>query len=264
MPVITISRGSYALGRKVADKLARRLGFTCIAREDLLRESDQFNSFEIKLRRALHATTASVFDRYSNEKNEYLAYMREAILSHLVRDNVVYHGLAGHAFALNIPHLLNVRIQADVAQRMQEEMERSGIGPGEAGDALKKAEEERRLWSLYVTGIDHWDPTYYDVIFNASKISVEHIVDQLADMAAYPYLQATEASQRQMEDLYLASRVKKLLVREHPQARVGAEQGKVTVTLSAPKHLEQKLTESIKAQTSSIEDIQQLEVSLRP
>jgi cytidylate kinase len=262
MPVITISRGSYKLGRKVAEQLAGRLGYSCIAREDLLQESDQFNSFDVKLRRALHATTASVFDQYSNEKNEYLAYMRQAILRHLVKDNVVYHGLAGHAFALHVPHLLNVRIQADVEVRMQEEMEQANVSAAQARDALKKAEEERRLWSLYVTGIDHWDPTYYDAIFNASKISAEHIVDLLSQMAAYPSLQATEASQRTMDNLYLASRVKNLLVRDHPQARVHAEQGRVTVTLSAPKHLESKLIESVKAKTQSIEEIEHLDVSL--
>jgi hypothetical protein len=65
-----------------------------------------------------------------------------------------------------------------------------------------------------------------------------------------------------MENLYLASRVKNLLVREHPKARVQAEQGRVTVTLSAPKHLESKLAESIKAKTQSIEEIQHIDVSL--
>ena len=49
MSIITISRGSYNRGKEVAEKVAERLGYDCIAREVLVEASEQFNIPEIKL-----------------------------------------------------------------------------------------------------------------------------------------------------------------------------------------------------------------------
>jgi hypothetical protein len=56
MSIITISRGSYSYGREVAEKVARRLGYSCISREAIVGASEEFNIPEIKLTRALHDT----------------------------------------------------------------------------------------------------------------------------------------------------------------------------------------------------------------
>ena len=54
MGVITISRGSYSMGKEIAEKLAKKLEYDCISREILLQASEQFNVKEAKLIRALH------------------------------------------------------------------------------------------------------------------------------------------------------------------------------------------------------------------
>jgi len=54
MGVITISRGSYSMGKETAEKLAQHLGYECISREILLEASAHFNILELKLDRAIH------------------------------------------------------------------------------------------------------------------------------------------------------------------------------------------------------------------
>ena len=39
MPIITISRGSYSKGKEVAEKVARKLGYRCIARDAIIETS---------------------------------------------------------------------------------------------------------------------------------------------------------------------------------------------------------------------------------
>jgi hypothetical protein len=97
MAVITISRGSYSRGKEIAEKVAERLNYDCISRDILIEASEHFNTPEIKLIRAIH-DAPSILDRFSQGKERYIAYVREALLEYAENDNVVYHGLAGHFF----------------------------------------------------------------------------------------------------------------------------------------------------------------------
>ena len=80
-------------------------------------------------------------------------------MKHFQKDNVVYHGLAGHFFVRGISHVLKVRIIADLEERIRLEMEREGISEKEALHILKKDDKERKKWSKHLYGIDTWDPS---------------------------------------------------------------------------------------------------------
>ena len=54
MSIVTISRGSYSKGKEVAENVAQRLGYECIARDAIIDASKEFNIPEIKLIRAIH------------------------------------------------------------------------------------------------------------------------------------------------------------------------------------------------------------------
>ena len=54
MTVITISRGSYSRGKQIAELVATKLGFDCVAREILLKASSDFDVPEIEVKRAIH------------------------------------------------------------------------------------------------------------------------------------------------------------------------------------------------------------------
>ena len=98
MSIVTISRGSYSKGKEVAEKVAQRLGYECIAREVLLETSEHFNIPEIKLVRALH-DAPSVLERFTYGKERYLTFLESVFLEHVQKDNVVYHGLARTLFS---------------------------------------------------------------------------------------------------------------------------------------------------------------------
>ena len=67
MAIVTISRGSYSRGKEIAEKVAQKLGYECIAREALIEASEQFNIPEIKLVRAIH-DAPSILDRFAYGK----------------------------------------------------------------------------------------------------------------------------------------------------------------------------------------------------
>jgi len=153
MSIITISRGCYSRGKEVAEKVAQELGYQCISREILLEASEKFHIPEIKLVRAIH-DAPSVFDRFTYGKEKYIAFLRSALLKNVQQDNVVYHGLAGHFFLQDIPHVLKVRVIADLEYRVKEEMKRENIPAEEARYILRKDDDERRKWGLQLYGRD--------------------------------------------------------------------------------------------------------------
>ncbi len=230
MPIITIARGSYSRGKEVAEKLAEKLGYKCISRDILLEASETFNIPEIKLIRAIH-DAPSILERFTYGKERYVAYIRSTLLKNVQKDNVVYHGLAGHYFLRGISHVIKVRILADLEDRVQEEMRREKISADEARYILKKDDDERRRWGIQIFGIDTWDPMLYDMVLHIKTLTVDDAVDIIGHAAKLPHFQATPESQRLIDDLALAAGVEAALVEEFPSAKVEVNHGEVFVSI---------------------------------
>ena len=253
MPIVTISRGSYSKGKEVAEKLAAALGYDCISRDILLEASSEFNIPEIKLVRALH-DAPTVLERFTNGKERYLCYLRSALLNRVLSDNVVYHGLAGHYFLQSVPHVVKVRIIADIEARVREEMRREGIPEAEARYILKKDDDERRKWGLQVYGVDTWDPGLYDLVIHIGALSVDDAVDILRATVAKPCFQKTPVSEKILKDMALAARVLSSVVTVVPKTDVRADDG--VVTIITPGVLSIGTTEEVKKLAEGVEGVQ--------
>jgi cytidylate kinase len=229
MGIISISRGSYSRGKEVAEKLAQKLGYECISRDILLEASDEFNIPEIKLVRALH-DAPTVLERFLHGKERYVSYIRSALLQCVLKDNVVYHGLAGHYLLSDVPNVLKVRIIADMEDRVEEEMKRENISAEKALYILKKDDQERRKWSLQLFGTDTWDSRLYDMVLHIKRLTVDDAVELLFTTAQKSVFQTSEKSRQVLENLALAARVKIKLVKLDPAINVWSDGGVVNIT----------------------------------
>jgi cytidylate kinase len=228
MPVITISRGSYSKGKEIAEKLASKLSYECVSRDILIETSEQFNIPEVKLIRALH-DAPSILERFTHGKEKYVAYIKKALLEHVAKGNVVYHGLAGHFFLQGISHVMKVRIIANLEDRVREEMKRENIAEAKARQIVAKDDEERRKWGLHLYGMDTFNASLYDIVLHIDSISVDEAVDILAHVSTYPCFNTTESSQREFLDRLLAAKAEALLVEKFPAIKVSAKEGVVHV-----------------------------------
>ena len=206
MAIITISRGSYYRGKEVAEKLAQKLGYQCISREILLEASEEFNIPEIKLIRAI-GDAPSILERFTRQKEKYVAFIRAALLKHVQKDNVVYHGLFGHFFLQDIPHVLKVRIVGDLEARVADEVKREGISADKAREIITRDDEERRKWALYLYGADAWDATLYDLVIHLKTISVDDAVTLIRYALELPGFHTTPQSQEAIDSLVEAARM---------------------------------------------------------
>ena len=258
MSVITISRGSYSRGKEVAEKTALKLGYECISRDILLEASEEFNIPEIRLVRALH-DSPSVLERFTHGRERYVSYIRKALLQHVQKDNVVYHGLAGHYFLLNIPHVLKVRIIADMEERVKEEVRRENLSEERALYILKKDDEERRKWGLRIYGIDPWDSRLYDMVLNVKSLTVEDAADIICRAVRKPAFETTSESRKILNDSLLSAKVHAALVQVAPTVRVMADNGVVTIgDIQAPPNVKKEVFNEIKRIAEKTEGVKKV------
>jgi len=261
MSIITISRGSYSMGKEVAEKVASALHYECVSRDIILEASEQFNIPEMKLTRALH-DAPSVFDRFTYGKERYLAYFRAALLNHVRADNVVYHGLAGHFLLQQVPNVFKIRIIADIKDRVKEEMKRESISAADARYILKKDDDERRRWGFHLYGMDTWDASLYDMVLHIKSMSVDDAVSIIIKSVELPCFQLMSTSKRILNDLALAAEVQAALFKEFPVADVRSKSGKVSVIVKAPLDMEKEITAKVDAIAKTIHGVAEVTVEI--
>ena len=200
MPIITISRGSYSRGRDVAEKLARELGYACVSREILLEASEQFNIPEIQLVNAIE-DAPSILSRLTRGKERYVAYVRAALLKHVQKDDVVYHGFAGHLLLRDVPSVLKVRIIASIEDRIQEVVKRDGVSEDQARERIARADEERQKWAHHLYDVDPRDVSLYDIVVQIRPMTVDDAVGTIELAAELPAFQTTPEVKKTLEEL---------------------------------------------------------------
>lgn len=260
MAIITISRGSYSRGREVARKTAERLGYEVISRDLLIETSGYYNIPEIKLVRAIH-DAPSILNRFTLGKQAFVACVRSTLTQRAVKDNLVYHGLAGHLLLRDISHAVNVRIIADMEDRATEEMARENISRAEALAILQKDDTERRKWTHSLYGVDPWDPSLYDLVINIKRLTIDDAVDLVIETANRKCFETTPESQQHLKDLAIACQVKATLVLEDSlDVAVTCEFGNVLVYTKLGHRQTGRLTERVKTLPQTIEGINNIEV----
>lgn len=243
MPIITISRGSYYHGKAVAEKLAARLGYSCLSRDEVIDNLGEFQLPEIKMVRNLN-DTFSVLDRFPHGKKRFTSAVKAAILQRFLHGQIIYHGLVGHHFVGNISHVLKVRVIADTALRVAEDMARENTTDVQARYTLKKDDEERRKWGMFLYGIDITDPEHYDLTVKIGAMGEDEAVDLIAAAAALPAFQETEQSRKTLADSALAAQISAALF-DFPLAAVSVREARASITLKAPEGQQGIISERI-------------------
>jgi cytidylate kinase len=263
MSIITISRGSYSRGKEIAEKVAARLNYACISRDLLLEVSKEHNIPELKLVHAIH-DAPGMLERLNRKEEKYIAFIKSALLNRLKADNVVYHGLAGHFFVKDVPHVLKVRVLSDMEDRVRLEMACKNIDTDEARRMLEKDDEERRKWSQTLYGIDTADPSLYDLVVHIKNLTVDDAVDMICDYIAKPHFKTTPESQRKIEDLALSAAINKALIDIGPDISVCVDNKTAFIETEAAICAEQDFVNEIREVIETFEGISDVKIECHP
>ena len=207
MPIITISRGSFSGGKMLAESLAKRLGYRCIDRDQIIQKAAAWGVSQNDLRTAIERPP-SFLGQSHHTKYLYLAFIQAALTEEVRTGNAIYHGLAGHLLLGKGPHVLRTRIIAPMEFRIARLQDRLHCNRQEAITYIEKMDDDRRKWTRFLYGVDWRDASLYDIVLNLEQMSLEEACDVICAAAQLKYFEFTPESQRTMNDLAVASRIK--------------------------------------------------------
>jgi len=272
MAIITISRGTFAGGEKLAAALAQRLGYRTVSREQLYQHVQADHDFKAEelaeLLEEAPSLRAQVAERRSRlsfgERRRQLFIAVQASLCALVKaDRVIYHGQAGQLLLPGISHVLRLRLIAPRHQRIEMAMEREGITRSEAGQKIDRVDNERARWTQSFFNVDWADPLLFDMLLNLENLTVGEAAEIVVHAVQLPRFSTSDASQKKMADLALASRVSACLATNPATAAVPVEvvaDGGLVKLLGLPN---QDDVESVSKVVQKIEGVQKIEISDR-
>jgi cytidylate kinase len=257
MPVVIISAESYCQSEEIARKVAQGLGYECIGREVLSEASRRYQIPEEKLREAFR-NHSSLMGKLSNTRIRNLAYFQAALTSALMKDNVVYHGEAGHMLVSGVSHVLSVRLMADQEERVALKMEQERLPEKKARELLLKEKEHRQKWFLSVFGMDGLESGRYDLVINVTQIGLERAASIIVETARDVKFQPITYSVKALQDQELASRVRAALIGDYPDVEVRARDGEISIKAKALKKKDKML--SVRDQVQAMEGVSYVEL----
>jgi cytidylate kinase len=202
MAIISISRGTFSGGESLAECVAQRLGYHRINGELLGETARQYGIREEKLYGAIGEAPGVIEHRHS-EKKQCLACLRAALIREVKDDNAVYHGHAGHFLLDGVPHLIRVKVIANMELRIRALTEHSNLTREEAIQLIKTLDEKRLRWTRSLYHADWRHPSLYDVVVDLEQMTLPDACEMVCNTASMRRYKVTPESRKAMEDLAL-------------------------------------------------------------
>ena len=234
MSIIAISRGTFSGGEALAKRVAERLGYRCLGREENLEATTKKYRVSPEEFAAAMEKRPPFWERVLGERAAYLTIVRATLCEQSGGDNLVYHGYLGHRLLPGISHVIGVRVIADREFRVQAAMQQQHLGPDKARAYVEKVDKERQEWTRFLFGVDWNDSQLYDVVLNLSRLGLESASETVANLTRRDEFKATAESLKAMQNLTLQSRVAAALATDFrtqdTEVEVTAADGIVTIT----------------------------------
>ena len=234
MQIICISRGSFGYGNELAEKLASKLGYECIARENLT-DSATDEGIPVGKIEATILKRRPISEALAVQVELMKAFISARICERALEKEVVYHGRTGHLVLPGISHVLRIRAIANSEERINMTLRRMpSLSREKAKLYNDQVDEDRRRWVRTLYNVDWEDPSLYDITINSLNMTVDNSASALVSVAQLPDFRETPASSQALKDTFLAARCR-LAIGKDERTRdvnvtVKADHGNVAVT----------------------------------
>jgi cytidylate kinase len=181
MAVITISRETGSGGYSIAEQVARALQYKLVGKDLIGRVLSQYGADGNTSPSGYFPDFWTRFEQPINEQREFMVEtLNRVILALAHQDDMVIVGRSGFAILAVFEDVLNVRIQAPLAIRIQRVMDRRRISKPARAEALVR--ESDRVRAAFIDGFygSRWDSARgFDVVIDTGKVSEKLATDWL-------------------------------------------------------------------------------------
>jgi CheY-like chemotaxis protein len=208
---------------------------------------------------------ASVFNKFTHEKERSLATIKAALAEMLRQDGLLVHGYAAHLIPKNISHVLKICLIADMKHRVKLAVDAERVSEREAQKRIHREDESRVLWVEHLFGQkDPWAPQLYDMLIPMDKTTIQGAVDLVRQNVERDILRVTPESRDAVEDFVLASRVELKLAGAGHDVQVSARSGAVLITINKQVLMMSSLESELKRIAGAVPGVKNVETKVGP
>jgi cytidylate kinase len=233
MPIVIISSSDEETRRLLAQNLARKMACACVSREEVVEQATEAGIPVAKMEMAV-LKRSTPRERLARHKTRLMAFITASVCQRASLGDMVYHGRACHMLLKRVGHVLRVQVVPDPEVRLQRVMRDMKLEREKAEGYIKELDADIAAWVSFAHGVDASQNSNYDLTINLEHTSLESASAVIYQMAQMPDFQRTIASQRAMDNLWLAAQARDTLGRDErtgaADLTVTAAEGRVTVT----------------------------------
>ena len=212
MSIITISGEMGSFRDELALEICERGGLECINRRilmDAVKDSFDLSRDEMQL---LAEQGPAMLDMGDRKRRVFAAHLESVVLEYARGGGVVLVGRGANLLLRLVPGVLRVRTVAPLELRAQRVANAESLSLDRARRLATAVDQQRRAYMAHVFGSDWGSALNYDLILNMGRLSMEQAALTVLDLTAHSEYQPSSETERMMENLVLAGRVRCSLV----------------------------------------------------
>jgi cytidylate kinase len=208
MGIIAVSRELAALGDETARELAKLLGYRFVDKNTLEEriksygiESEKFKKYDER--------KPSLFASLSQDRDDYLHYLKTAIFAEAEQGNSVFIGRGAGAVFKNMPALISLFLASPPDIRIERVKSYFQCDERRARQIIEASDKDRIGFHRYFFDVDWRDPGNYHLSLNTGifhPADCAEIINQFKKRFFTPELEAQNAAR--LQELILEQRVK--------------------------------------------------------
>ena len=211
MAVVAMTREMGSLGKDVAAGLAEQMGLTVVHHELVEHHlAEKLGVQESTVHRYLEGE-ASLLERWKIDKQKLSRFTAEEIIALAQKGNVIIRGWGATGVLRHIPHVLRVRVCADMGFRERVIMQRLGLDATAARREIERSDAAHAAIVRSFFGVDWQNPLIYHLVLNTGSVPIETCVTIMRLLADRPEFQETEETRSVLADKLIESRVRAML-----------------------------------------------------
>ena len=210
MAIISVTMGSHSGAESMVEHIASRLGMRSASREVLIEAAKTYNVPEGKVAQVFEKTP-SFWERMTESRRTYLAYIQAQLAEWAREDSLIYHGNGGQELLREIPHVLKVRVIVPWEKRIALTMEHMMFSREHAERYVQELDDSRTRRIRYLFNADWRDSGRFDVVINLERVAPEHAEQMIIDLSKRPEFQLQEHQRTKFNDFLIRCRVYAML-----------------------------------------------------
>lgn len=264
MPVLLLFEAPFSHGSELAERCAAESGARLVRDGDLLSMAEEAYAVPpSKLQRAL-TSPPSVFNAFTHEHEQAIAYLKGALAELLQQDGWVYCGPASLLVPATVSVALRVALVAPATYRAGVAAARLGINTRRAERKIAQEDAVVREWAASVIDGDPFQVDRFDILLPMHARSVADACQLIRDNLGNEALQRTAEAEAAVADFRLAAAVNVRLAEAGHDVDVQCEHGYVTIIINRYTMRLERLEEELRRLARTIAGVKDATTRVGP